>query len=1213
MSNNSVTDIVSDKSGGLWIATWDGLNFYDGNKFTVYKEELDKSNSIIGNMVVKLLKDKKNTIWALTDRSVCAYLGNHKFKNYLFKETPSALFLSESGQLTIKIKNAFYQFKDGKFYFTKKKQTETLDTNGSLKKILYSKYPDVIINDVLRDAHGSIWYATRRNGLYIIPNTASNLNNNYIEHYAYDLYSPYSFNSNEIEKLFQDDFGNVWLGHKDGGLSMSYKGSELITTVVPHPEKNPHLPNETIRAITLDPGNAIWIGYYNQGLYYYSNSAKCYQKYPIAESKLNTNWDRVRSLFTSSEGSIWVGTYAGLIRIKNGKYTLYEQGKLKHFPVGRNYSIYEDHKEQLWIACWGGLAKFNLKTAAFEPFVSQALFNKIHIRKVEVYNNQVVIGTENSGLIILDLTTGKIKKITTANGILGNSVYSLYKDSKTNYFWIATLGGISVYDLAKNQIVKNITENEGLPSHMVYGLMLNNNSFWVSTTKGIATIDRNNYKVTSFNPHEGWQGAEFSEGAYYQDKKGMLFFGGISGLNYFQPSSMSFNKTFPKLKITIDDDENYGTRLVKEYSKNSLKLGIIPISFTDYSNNNVLYKLVGYDDDWKKLQSLTPIQYKDLPPGDYKLLVKNQYEQKSKGDVKLQLTIRSPFYGTFWFSIFLVLLVLIGIIYLVIQKNRSVLRYQEKLEKQIQERTEIINQQKNNLIVNNKELDEKNREILIQKEKLLKIHHNLKNQDFEIDKFKIFVLSEFQDPLYELIESLNKIQDNQSVRNQLLAQSGRLLNLISEWNYLDFAKDIGNQKMVSVYLFPVIKGLINGLKLNLEKVQINLNYKIDNAISWVEIDVLRFKLFFQYMFNDIIKYSESGSDIGIDIVIKEEKLKISIRSNSTVLKNNFYNVNQYSPYFKASQVLITDMEASFKAHNEGEYFEIVVAIPINVIDQSNIAGIEAVFWKHLELENHLSADKNNILILSQETDFSMVKQLLDNSENNLIFESNEAALSSAIRHVNIDVLVLYNMAFTNLLIDFLNTINEENSRINIPVIYISERIDYSLHEQTIEMGIDSVIQLPASASYIQKRILKLLNNKKESSSSDKPKFDFFNFTIEDCNVLSPNEKLIKKGLEIIKEELHNPSFNVEALFEQLEISRIKCYRIFKEVLKQSPSDVIISLRLQKAEILLKNKNLNISEISFECGFNDPKYFSRMFKKHFGTSPKTFRNNTTQSV
>ncbi len=105
--------------------------------------------------------------------------------------------------------------------------------------------------------------------------------------------------------------------------------------------------------------------------------------------------------------------------------------------------------------------------------------------------------------------------------------------------------------------------------------------------------------------------------------------------------------------------------------------------------------------------------------------------------------------------------------------------------------------------------------------------------------------------------------------------------------------------------------------------------------------------------------------------------------------------------------------------------------------------------------------------------------------------------------------------------------------------------------------------------------------------------------------MTPHEKLAQKGLDLIQQQLGNPSFNVEQLIADLEISRAKCYRVFKEVFNQAPSEVIHELRLQKSSYLLQKKSLNISEISFECGFNDPKYFSKAFKKRYGHN----RDNT----
>ncbi|MDO6736703.1 AraC family transcriptional regulator [Wenyingzhuangia sp. 2_MG-2023] len=189
---------------------------------------------------------------------------------------------------------------------------------------------------------------------------------------------------------------------------------------------------------------------------------------------------------------------------------------------------------------------------------------------------------------------------------------------------------------------------------------------------------------------------------------------------------------------------------------------------------------------------------------------------------------------------------------------------------------------------------------------------------------------------------------------------------------------------------------------------------------------------------------------------------------------------------------------------------------------------------------------------------------------------------------------------------FLNQYKQEiNNSFRIPIIYISEEINYTLQEQSVELGIDVVIQLPASESFIMKKLTSVMQPK-DKVVENKFQQEIFQILTEDQEVETANDKLLKKGLKIIKKELSNPEFNVEMLIELLEVSRVKCYRLFKEVLNQSPSDVITSLRFQKATYLLKNKNLNISEVGFECGFNDPKYFSKSFKKHFGVTPKAYK-------
>ncbi|KFF05558.1 two-component regulator propeller domain-containing protein [Flavobacterium reichenbachii] len=1197
LSNNSVIDIENDKDGGLWVATWDGLNYYDGHNFKSFKHNPNDPKSISSNYIIKLKKDNDGFIWLISkEGDINKYIGNGKFVSFKFKSIPKNILLSEKGDIIVQTTAAYYEFKNGAFVEVPYNAVKKTNLNN-LKNILLREYPKLVINDVLKDKLGNIWYATQKDGIYII---SANAGKNTIAHFTSDLYLPYSFNSNEIETLHEDDFGNIWLGQKDGGLSMAYAGSERINTIVPHPVKYPNLPTETIRAITKDSNGKIWLGYYTNGIYYYNENSHSYQKFRISEAASNSDWERVRNLFTASDGTIWVGTYKGIIRISGGKYTCYEAGKIEELPNNRSYSICEDENKILWIGCWGGVAKFNLAAEKFESFKGQKALSKYNVRCVKKDKQNLILATESDGVVNLNLETNAINQISKQKGILGNSIYSVLIDKATENYWIASLGGVSIYNKKKG-LVKNITEADGLPSHMVYGLIDNGDKVWISTTKGIASIAKNNFKITTFNPDHGWQATEFSEGAYYQDTKGILFFGGINGLNYFNPNNIQAIQCSGKIKLAVDGKENYLPVIEKSFTDNELEIEIIPIVFPKNNNSDIYYKLEGRDKNWILLKDTQKIEYSNLSSGDYNFLIK-QGENGLAKPVFFTLHISKAFYETILFYILFSVLILIGCMLLIYFKNKSAAAKQDYLEEKIRNRTAVIENQKKDLEAINKELDEKNKKIIEQKEKLLELHSNLKNENFEIEKFKAFMLAEFQDPIAKIIKISSAHKKDNEVQRDLLLESGKLANLISSWNYLSYVKDIGSLKKSAVNLFPILKNSIEKLKKDLQRNQVNLNCEIDNAVNFVAIDVLRLKLLLQYFFNDISKYSEVESTLNIEIGYENDYLVVTVVSDSVILKNNWYNILHYSPYFKALQVLLEDLNGEFSDSSEDE-FKSTLRIPLEFASE-NLKIKETISWKHFNSQE-LSSDKELFLVFSDQSDYTAANQVLENSNHHLLFENSVANLNSAIKQLNFSALVFYQATFSKELVHFLES-NKKMLGLKMPMIYISEDINYELHEQLLELGIDTLIQLPASASFISKKIASLIDKNRETQQENAMQQKIFEILTEDDPLITNNDKLVKQALEIIKKELQDPSFNVETLVENLEISRVKCYRIFKETLNQSPSDVITSLRLQKAEILLKTKKLNISEISFECGYNDPKYFGRSFKKYFGKSPKEYK-------
>lgn len=1208
LSNNSVIDIISDANGGLWFGTYDGLNYYDGKNFKVFKHIKDDKTSISGNYITNIIRDNSGFIWIQNKQKVISkYIGNGRFENFYFDKAINALFISKDQKVVVLSLGSYFEYNGKTFKLVPEVEKQFYKDNTTLKKILLKKRPDVFINDVLKDKKGNIWYATKNHGLFYIDNKSNTESKGYIKNYLHDAYNEYAFKSNEIERVFEDDSGHIWLAHKDGGVSMAYSNSDKINTVTPHPIKNTSLPNETVRAIAKNEDNVLWLGYYSKGIYFYDKLKQDYRHFIIKEAALNKDWNRIRSMYLDSEGALWIGTYAGLVKIKNGKYNLYEPKKANAFFNGRNYSIVEDNAKNLWVSCWSGVSKFNIKENKFVTFKGQDSFKNLNIRHLSFYHNELIISTELNGVFLLNTETGAIQKINTKNNILSNSIYYVYKDYLANNYWIATSGGISIYN-KKEGVIKNITENDGLPSHVVYTLLPNNSKIWLSTAKGVAVVDKNNYDVKNFPAKEGWQGAEFSEGAYYQDSNGTIYFGGANGFSYFQPSIMDLSSKKPKIKLSVNGNDKYNKNQVKPYSQNNIKIDVTPIIFEGDQNLKIFYKLEGVDDVWKTVSKNQAISYFNIPSGAYKFKVKYKDEANTPLQTKFSLLIEKPYYSTVWFYFLVVLVLILLMAFYVYKKSLNSKKRQKELENEITERTALIRKQTITLQATNAKLDDKNKEILRQKEELLAIHNNLKTEDFELEKFKTFAFSEFQEPISKIRKASDEIDDVKKLKSVIHKESKKFLGIMNEWFYLDHIKDLSHSKASAVLLKALLNNLLEALNVKLKKSNIGFNYTIDTAaVSYLEIDVLRFKLLFQYLFHDILKYSESNSLLNLKVAYKAHNLVFYIDSTSYVLIDNWEVVTQYSPYFKASKILISDLNAIVNLNLE-KRFELSLKIPVKALSTEKSTP-EVVLWKHMQLDETLPKNKNNILVYTESTNFDIVKQLLDNNDNFLIFESDALALVSAVKHLKVSMLLLYNVALTNNIVTLISNLNKKKNKLYIPVVFLSEHINYIEDQQFIDLDLDLKLTMPISQELLHKKIKKTFT-KQEKINQKLEKDGLYEHINSKDDFLSVNEKLVKKALFLIKDNLHDAAFNVERLVEVLGISRIKCYRVFKETLRQAPSEIILSLRIEKAEYLLRKKKLNISEVGFECGFNDPKYFSKTFKKHNGVSPKVFIKEMT---
>lgn len=1194
LSNNSVNDFENDATGGLWIATWDGLNYFDGSNFQVYKHKPGDPKSLPGNFIFNLLIDKQNVLWVKSTSQSISYMQGEDFVNFYFESEVGDFGLDLNGELFIVLEGETYSFSTGEF---KPCNSCVIADKGTqaLKDLLIKKYPEVEINKVLTDDLGQVWYATIKNGLFVLPPENPDGPGPTFYNYTSDAFYPYSINSNEIYTIHEDVFGNVWIGYKDGGISMAYSNSGQIFSVYRHPVKNPAIPEETVRAITQGDGDQIWLGYYNSGLFVSEVGQETFQKYFLSQAKNNRDWDRIRSLFTDHSGSVWVGTYAGIARIDSDKQVRYfsaEDNAL--IPNNRNYNFIEtDDRASLWVACWGGLAKYSFNSDEFVPFEGQEKLVPYHIRHVLESDGKLYLATESNGVVIWD--KGELSFLGESDGLLNSSVFSFEKDEDTGNIWIATMGGINIYHPDRGIFFK-ITEKEGLVSQLVYGILSSKDHMWVSTTNGISRISKEDFQVRTLPPNEGWQGAEFSEGGFYKNERGVLFFGGIDGLNYFHPQQLLIEDELPLLGI-VKPEPDLWTAQLKEAR---LDLKVRRVAFTQNPQNKIQYQLAPLRTEWTDLGDDFRIVESSLAPGEYTFILRNSLEENPALYAAFGFIIPRPFWKSPvpWLIIGILLVVA-----LLIWRNRNTKIQRQNLLKKVAERTELIEKQKLELQKINYDLDIKNREISDQKAELLAIHNRHKDSDFEIEQFKNYMLGQFKLPLSELKENIEQLNTKSRARKEgVLQQVNEIMSQVREWDrvsMLEHSQGYGNSLTI---LTPLVKDVFQHIKPKLKQYQIGFEEKYQLRENWVELDVIGFKLFWQYLIREMMKYLGENASLAVYATSNTDTIQVQLKISSKLLTSNLDEIIKYSPYLKAAYSLLQKLSGVISYHTDDKILYVSTSIPFNE-PAKQIQNNPVGYWKYINLNNELDPDKHHVVLLGKKYESDSLLKIIHNAEFDIIVEEDVHLVIEAIRNARINALIIYNEKMSQSIIELVEAIHATSKSDNhIPVVYIYDTIEPGFQDELMDLGIETFIQLPASSRFILKNISTQLHNIKRLKKELKT-FDFLQD--ETLEFSSPTEKLVREGMMIINEQLSNGNFKVESLSEALRVSKIKCYRAFKEVLNTSPSDVMMSLRIEKAQQLLSKNKMNVSEVSFACGFNDPKYFSKMFKKYTGFSPKNF--------
>lgn len=545
LSSSRINSIRQDHEGYVWIATEDGLNRFDGNQFTVYRNIPTDSTSLPNNSVKQVLEDSRHRLWITTMAGLCQYdRKTNSFISFrLFSEMQEELLgqvgyitedrnnniwisISSQGVMCMNLSqntythyntrnslicsdhiNCIFEDNAGIIWLgtehglctyspaTKTFQTHYLDPEH---KIPYTK-----ISSICEDAEGNLWIGTLTEGVFIFSQNRKTFRR---------LKENPQTGEKEICSLLKDRKNNIWISNFDNGLQVySAQTKETVNLSLNIPEVN--LAEGTIHALFEDRQGNIWAGLFQKGLLMLSSQQQIFKNYQYNPfSKESIADGAIVPVYCDSHGEIWLGKDGGgFFRLdKNKKIIDYFRSE-KGNPENIIISMFEDSNGDIWIGTYlSGVMRFNRGKNKIDLRLTPGLppyhLSAPHITSfVETADKRLWIATNGGGIDIYDPVKNTFeyiqKKDTSDNQLIDNWCNVLYLDSDS-LLWIGTYNGLCTYDIHEKQFVTYYDQQ--LPGKIVHSLQEDiYGNMWVGTQNGLARISKMSATIETYGIKEG--------------------------------------------------------------------------------------------------------------------------------------------------------------------------------------------------------------------------------------------------------------------------------------------------------------------------------------------------------------------------------------------------------------------------------------------------------------------------------------------------------------------------------------------------------------------------------------------------------------------------------------------------------------------------------------------------------------------------------------
>lgn len=657
LPTTDVADVLCDRTGTLWVGTWRGLYKRAPTDSVLHRVPLPgERGDGRGASVWRVHEDPEGTLWVGTMGSGLIEI-DRKGRSRAHTHDPS--------------------------------NPASIGSNN--------------ISSIATDSSGVLWIGTNDAGLNRLDHREGSFRR--VGLLTDNVGEP---SSRGVLDLLVDGSGILWIGTSDGVVSHDPKRSRF-EVFRRQPGSASGLSHDVVRAIQVDREGGLWVGTLG-GVDYAPPGSTSFRHFRAGEG--NRRWlagDEVLSLCCTAGGDVWAGTQSsGLSRFTptTGRYAHYRHNDedSTSLPSDAVLCLLEDRKGRLWVGTLGGgVARFDGRTGRFHRYrrrtgvPGQVSGNYIYALH-EDREGSLWVGTWGRGLCRLDETTGRFETFLHApddpTSLPHNTVMCITQASD-GALWVGTDGGGCARRDPVTGAFRSYSQPEGLPNDVVYGIVEDRRGrLWLSTNRGVASLDQSTGTVRTYGPSDGLQGDEFNHGAYCSAPDGSVLFGGMKGLNRLYPDSLRTNPRIPRVVLTsikILDREVLAPAvdcapppLILDPDQNMVSFEFAALDFTAPERNHYSYRLEGIDAEWRKTAEGRSPVYMLIPAGEYTFRVRGSNNDGLWNETGAMVSIRvSPhFWMTRWFRI-AVMLALLGVVLTVYRLHISRLVALEKMRVRI--------------------------------------------------------------------------------------------------------------------------------------------------------------------------------------------------------------------------------------------------------------------------------------------------------------------------------------------------------------------------------------------------------------------------------------------------------------------------------------------------------------------------------------------------